>query len=93
MTVKEYNNEFLPKVDRAWGFVDNLDSAMYKTDDRENVMKQLACIGWSDECKETIQTAVKLYKESALNDIHIEGKVTEAEFVHKRFSSFFCGAG
>lgn len=86
MTVKEYNQDFLPKIDRAFGFVSNLDSSMYKTDDRENVMHQLNCIGWSDECKETIKTALEMYQKSALNDIKIEGKVTEADFAHNRYT-------
>jgi len=69
MTVKEYNEEFLPKIDTAFCFVSNLDNSMYKTDDRENVINQLTCIGWSEECKETVQLALEFYRNSVLNEI------------------------
>lgn len=68
MTIKEYNTEFSPKVDKAYGFICNLEHAMQKTDTYKEAMKQLQCIGWSEELKETIHTALNLYKKSILKD-------------------------
>lgn len=72
MTIKEYNKDFLPKIDRATGFIHNLENAIHKTDDSDAVMKQLNCIGWTDDLKETIYTALEFYQKSVLkNEVEI----------------------
>lgn len=74
MTVQEYNKEFLPIIDHANGFICNLEHAMQKTSDYEESMKQLQCIGWDNELKETIKTALEFYRKSTLdNDVDTTG--------------------
>lgn len=74
MTVQEYNKEFLPKIDHANGFICNLEHAMQKTSDYDECMKQLQCIGWDEELKETIKTALEYYRKSMLdNEVDIKG--------------------
>lgn len=62
MTVEEYNKVFLPKIDHASGFVHSLEHAMQKTNDYDEAMRQLNCIGWSDELQETMKTALEFYE-------------------------------
>jgi hypothetical protein len=69
MTVKEYNKEFLPKIYHATGFIHNLEHAMQKTEDYDGAMKQLNCIGWSDELKETIWKALECYRKQAISQL------------------------
>ena len=74
MTVQEYNKEFLPKIDHANGFICNLEHAMQKTNDYEESMNQLQCIGWDEELKETIKVALEFYRKSTLdNEVDING--------------------
>lgn len=64
MTVKEYNKKFSPLLDNAKVFINAIDHAMQKTDDYKGAVKQLACIGWGDECKNTILAALDVYDDS-----------------------------
>lgn len=58
MTIKEYNKEFSVSLDHARVFVESIDHAIQKTNDYEDVAKQLACIGWNNECKNVILAAL-----------------------------------
>lgn len=61
MTIKEYNTIRYPKINRATIFLKG-EHATQKADNPDETRKQLACIGWSDECKETILEALECYK-------------------------------
>ena len=67
MTVREYNNEFLPKIQRAREFIVLFESAIQhmdeKTVDKDEVMKQFRLHCWSEETKETLLTALSYYKK------------------------------
>ncbi len=67
MTVKEYNTEFLPKIQRAREFINLFESAIQHMDekkvDKDEVMKQFKIRCWSEETKETILTALSYYKQ------------------------------
>lgn len=62
MTVKEYNTILYPKINCVEVFINGIEHAMQKTDNPDETQKQFACIGWSDECKETILEALECYK-------------------------------
>lgn len=66
MTVKEYNTEFLPKIQRAHEFITLFESAILHMEeqivDKDEVMKQFAIRCWSEETKQTILTALSYYK-------------------------------
>lgn len=67
MTVKEYNQEFLPKIQRARELIILFESAIQhmdeKTVNKDEVMKQFKIRCWSEETKETILTALSYYKQ------------------------------
>lgn len=67
MTVKEYNTEFLPKIQRARELINLFESAVQHMDekrvDKDEVMKQFKLHCWSEETKETILTALSYYKQ------------------------------
>ena len=67
MTVKEYNQEFLPKIQRARELIVLFESAIQhmdeKTVNKDEVMKQFKLHCWSEETKETILTALSYYKQ------------------------------
>ena len=67
MTVKEYNEEFLPKYERASSFIQLLDSAITHTNedkvDRDELYYHLRLRNWSEETKETILKALACYRE------------------------------
>ena len=66
MTVKEYNTEFLPKIQIAREFINLFESAIQHMDekkvDKDEVMKKFKIRCWSEETKETILTALSYYK-------------------------------
>lgn len=66
MTVREYNNEFLPKIQRAREFIVLFESAIQhmdeKTVDKDEVMQQFKLRCWSEETKDTLLTALSYYK-------------------------------
>ena len=67
MTVKEYNNEFLPKIQRARELILLFESTIQhmdeKTVDKDEVMRQFRLHCWSEETKEMILTALSYYKQ------------------------------
>ena len=74
MTIKEYNKEFLPKIQRANEFIMLFESAIQHMDerivDKNEVMKQFNLRCWSEETKQTILTALSYYKKhEGLNKI------------------------
>jgi hypothetical protein len=69
MTVKEYNEIYHPKIERIECFFLGLNHAMQKTEDYENAMLQLRCIGYSEEMKESVLSILKDYKKSLLDKL------------------------
>lgn len=59
----EFNKVYKPRADHLVSFVKLLDGAVQKSDAYETVMKQLRCIGWSEELIQTACEAAALYKE------------------------------
>lgn len=83
MTIKEYNTILYPKISRATVFVNGIEHATQKTDNPDETRKQLACIGWSDECKETILEALECYKAILLQQVndHLEEERNETDII------------
>lgn len=69
MTVKEYNEVHHKKINAAHSFVSCLDHAVQKSGAYDEVMRQLRCIGWSEECQQTIKTALEVYRQSLLDQL------------------------
>lgn len=71
MTIKEYNTEFLPKINRADEFVRSFESSIRHMDDmkvdKDEVLKQFKIRGYSEEVKNTISVALEFYRKSTLN--------------------------
>lgn len=67
MTVQEYNQEFLPRLERAEEFIILFESAIRHMDDKivdkNEVRKHFELRCYSDETKETILTALRYYKK------------------------------
>lgn len=67
MTVREYNQDFLPRIDRAREFVSLFESGIEHMDDarvdKSEVRKQFKIRCWSEETKQTILTALGYYKK------------------------------
>lgn len=67
MTVREYNHEFLPRIERAIEFVTLFDSSINHMNDalvdKSEVRKQFKIRCWSEETKQTILTALSYYKK------------------------------
>ena len=67
MTVKEYNQEFLPKIQRANEFIMLFESAIQHMDerivDKDEVMRHFTLRCWSEETRQTILTALSYYKK------------------------------
>ncbi len=61
MTVKEYNTIHFPKVKNALSFINCFEHAVQKSGFANEVIRQLAIIGWSEDCKGTILTALEEY--------------------------------
>lgn len=74
MTVKEYNKEFLPKIEKAEMFILLFESAIEHMDenvvDKNEVRRHFELRCYSEEAKKTILTALNYYKEhEGLNKI------------------------
>lgn len=74
MTVKEYNKEFLPKIEKAEMFILLFESAIEHMDedvvDKNEVRRHFELRCYSEETKKTILTALNYYKEhEGLNKI------------------------
>lgn len=67
MTVSEYNNEFLPRIDRAREFISLFESSIRHMDDKvvdkNEVYRQFKIRCWSEETKQTILTALEYYQK------------------------------
>lgn len=70
MTIKEYNTILHPKISCAEVLIKGIEHAIQKTDNPDETRKQFACIGWSDECKETILKALECYKAILLKQVN-----------------------
>lgn len=64
VTVREYNTVYHRKITNAESFLGCLDHSLQKSCAYEAVMHQLQCIGWSEEMRQTMLTALRLYKET-----------------------------
>lgn len=66
MTVREYNRDFFPKIQRACEFVSLFESAIKHMDvqkvDKDEVYKQFSVRCWSEETRQTILAALAYYK-------------------------------
>ena len=67
MTVREYNDNFLPRIERAKEFITLFESSINHMDDRlvdkNEVRKQFKIRCWSDETKKIILTALNYYQK------------------------------
>lgn len=72
MTVREYNEEFLPQVDGAKSFIgllDNIIEKVFEEDiaDKKELKKYLLEVlhiyGWSEETKRFILNALECYRK------------------------------
>ena len=67
MTVREYNDNFLPRIERAKEFITLFESSINHMDDRlvdkNEVRKQFKIRCWSDETKQIILTALNYYQK------------------------------
>ena len=67
MTAKEYNKEFLPKIEKAEMFVLLFESAIEHMDEsvvnKDEVRRHFELRCYSEETKQTILTALNYYKE------------------------------
>ena len=66
ITVKDYNEEYYPKIEAAHSFLQCFDHAIKKTDAYDDVMKQLRCIGWSEELIQTLSSALECYRNTLI---------------------------
>lgn len=66
MTVQEYNNDFLPKVDQASLIANGLEKIIRHAEigrvGYEEVMRTLKVYGWSEEVQKTLNDALELYR-------------------------------
>ena len=74
MTAKEYNKEFLPKIEKAEMFILLFDSSIVHMDenvvDKDVVRRHFELRCYSEEIKKVILTALNYYKEhEGLNKI------------------------
>ena len=67
MTVQEYNNDFLPRIERAKEFISLFESSIQHMDDKkvdkDEVKKQFKIRCWSNETKKTILDALHYYQQ------------------------------
>ena len=70
MTIKEYNTEFYPKINRADMFIRSFESSIRHMDDtkvdKDEVYKQFRIRGYSEEVKNTISVALEFYRKVTL---------------------------
>lgn len=77
----EFNKIHKPRADHLVSFVKLLDGAVKKSNAYESVMKQLRCIGWSEELIQTACDAAEFYKE------HHKRRIREEQCPTKTISS------
>ena len=67
MTVREYNHDFLPRIQRAREFISLFESSIGHMDsarvEQAEVLRQFQIRGWSKETKQTILKALAYYKQ------------------------------
>lgn len=65
MSVKEYNEYFLPAIDKAEAFVSRLNSCVshMSTDIQKTVAAGLEAYGWSPSVEDVLMAALKEYKD------------------------------
>lgn len=61
-TLTEYNKEFYPRFCNALSFVNCLNHALQKCD--EPTLKQMQCIGYSENTITFLEMALEEYKET-----------------------------
>lgn len=66
ITVKEYNEEYYPKIEAALSFLQCFDHTIQKTGSYDEVMRQLRCIGWSEELMQTFSSALECYRSTLI---------------------------
>lgn len=66
ITVKEYNEEYYPKIEAACSFLQCFEHTIKKTDSYDEVMKQLRCIGYSEELIQTLYSALECYRSTLI---------------------------
>lgn len=66
MLVKDYNKEFLPKINRANYFIENMNGIVDHMDkekvDTDEIWRIFSIYGWSEELKNNILTALEYYR-------------------------------
>lgn len=62
LTIKEYNETVHKQTKNADVFIANLESAIDKSGYSAEVMKQLNCIGWSEDTLHVIRKALDTYR-------------------------------
>lgn len=70
MNVKEYNEGPYRETKHAESFILCLPHAIEKAGG--DALHQLLCIGWGDEVKQTILTAVRQYRKSCLKAVKLQ---------------------
>lgn len=79
MTIKEYNTEFYPKINRADMFIRLFESGIRHMDDtkvdKDEVYKQFKIRGYSEEVKNTISVALEFYRKAILNSCKEDNKM------------------
>ena len=63
ITVADYNKFYHKYKNHAESFIKLLDSAIDKCNDSQDTRKQLECIGWSKEIRDTICVALEMYEQ------------------------------
>jgi len=63
ITVADYNKFYHKYKNHAESFIKLLDSAIDKCNDSQDTRKQLECIGWSKEIRDTIRVALEMYEQ------------------------------
>lgn len=69
MTVKEYNSEFLPKIEGAQCFIKNIPHAIAKSADPLDTEMQFKCIGWNYNSVEIIEKSLEFYREHVCKNL------------------------
>lgn len=75
MTVQKYNDEYYPKIEAACSFLQCFEHALQKTGSYDEVVRQLRCIGWSEELMQTLSTALECYRNTLIAEC--KNKTTE----------------
>lgn len=67
ISVKEYNEEYYPRINKAECFVANLNHALQKSD--ENAQMQCRVIGWDEETQKLLRMLLEKYREDVKKTI------------------------